>query len=487
MYIKAGLILVVSLLCIPLVSCTTGTDEQELSASLDEFSTFDLDNDGENDKYVYKFAEEEISGGVYLTRTIEVQEGDTGTEGKISLQFDDRSQGNDYRHVENIPKEFASHVDELQFSVPPDEIINPDPEVAWDKEQIDIGAGYLIDITKNLGKWNSEGVITMTATTVLQYSKVKFARMERGSERDKAVLQTASQLTNMMEMWEHEQKVQLCSFCSQPYTRAACCAILMGDTKECDDPYLDKQLSEEDIDLCRGIYIQDKCEDIADKEAREECFLENAIDIGCEIACGAITNKDKRNLCLAVVKDDFEYCEKIEDQEIYDQCCKECGRSPDGSLLLRSFSCDSDCPNPPEGFTKSCKVTEEDDYSILSCEYIKTMKCKDWRYSAGLTDEEYTDCTVADIDINIYQCESEEVAENLFKRLIKGAAGDSKYYFWIGESAPTGFYSCDTFLTEYTLDGNCIVQIEVHALGESEAEELFNQIKPSAMSIISKN
>ena len=33
------------------------------------------------------------------------------------------------------------------------------------------------------------------------------------------------------------------------------------------------------------------------------------------------------------MKNDFEYCNRIEDQEIYEQCCRECGRSPDGSPL----------------------------------------------------------------------------------------------------------------------------------------------------------
>ena len=41
-------------------------------------------------------------------------------------------------------------------------------------------------------------------------------------------------------------------------------------------------------------------------------------------------------------------------------------------------------------------------------------------------------------------------------------------------------------LKEYTLDINYIVQIEVHALGESEAESLLGQIKPGVMSVISK-
>jgi len=479
---KAGLILVSILLLIPLVSCTSGPEEQVTQSSLDEFSAYDLDNDGEQDKYVYKFAEEEISEDVYLTRTIEFEKTDEGAEGKISLQFEDQGQGGDYRHVESIPKDFASHVDELEFSVPPTEIINPDPEVAWDKEQIDMASEHLIDITKNLEKWSPDTVIAMSALTVMKYSRAKFDRMEPGPERDKAVLQTASQLTKMVEGFEDEQAELICIFCSQPYTIAACVAILLGNPQKCDNP----KLSEDDKDLCKGIYIQDKCDDITDKDARDECYLRNAVDIGCEIACGTLSDKDKRNLCLAIVKDDFEYCEKIEDQEIYEQCCKECGRSSDGSIILKSFSCDSDCPAPPEGFTRNCNVNDEEDYSVLSCDYIYTEKCKDWRYGMGLTDEEYTDCTVADINIVVFQCESEEDAEDLFNRQTKGEAGDSKHLLHRGKLMPTGFYVCDAWILEYTLDGNYILKIDVNAVGESEAEELFNQIKPGAMSIINK-
>jgi len=339
--------MIVTLLCTPLVSCIPESDDQVSQDNvsqnnIDEFTAFDLDNDGEQDKYVYKFAEEEIADDVFLTRTIEFEKTDKGAEGKISLRFDEQSQGNDFRHVENIPKDFASHVDELEFSVPPTEIINPDPEVAWDKEQIDMASEHLIDITKNLEKWSPDTVIAMSALTVMKYSRVKFDRMKPGPERDKAVMQTASQLTNMVEGFEYDQAELICIFCSQPYTVAACVALLLGDPEKCDAA----ELSEDDKDLCKGIYIQDKCEDIADKEAREECFFNNATSIGCELACGSLSDKDKRNLCLAAVNDDFEYCSKIEDQEIYEQCCRECGRSPDGSPLL--VPSEEEKPETPE-------------------------------------------------------------------------------------------------------------------------------------------
>jgi len=481
-YKKVWLILVFVLLLIPLVSCTPASDDQVSQDNIDEFSALDLDNDGEQDKYVYKFAEEEISEDVYLIRTIEVVKTDEGAEGKISLEFDDQSNGSDFRHVENIPKDFASNVDELQFSVPPTDIINPDPEVAWDKKKIDMASSHLIEITQKLEKWSPDKIIAMSAITVMKYSSVKFSKMKPGPERDKAVLQTASQLTNMLEGFEEEQVLMVCPYCSQTYTMAACIALLTGNPEKCNKA----KMSEDDKDLCKGIYIQYECDDITDKDAREKCYLEKATSVGCEIACGSLTNKDERNLCLAVVKDDFEYCNKIEDQEIYERCCKECGRSSDGSIILKSFSCDSDCPAPPEGFTKTCNVNEEEDYSVLSCEYIYTEKCKDWRYGMGLTDEEYTDCTVADVNIVVFQCNSEEDAEDLFNRQTKGEADDSTHLLHKGTLMPTGFYACDAWILEYTLDGNYILKIDVNAVGESKAEELYDQIKPGAMSIINK-
>jgi hypothetical protein len=330
----------------------------------------------------------------------------------------------------------------------------------------------------------------MTLATVLQYSKVKFARMEPGSERDKAVLQTASQLGKMMDVWSWDGKQAICMWCSQPYTEAACWAILARDTKECDNESF--KLSESDIDLCRGIYIQDKCEGIADKEAREKCYLENAMDIGCEIACNSLADKDKRNLCLAVVKDDFEYCEKIEDQEIYEQCCRECGRSPDGSYVLTPFTCESDCPAAPGGFTKSCTVNNDEKYSAMSCDYLKTRKCKDWRYGMTvggerLVDEEYTDCTVASITIRISQWESEELAQAQFRAMTEGKDEDSGYLLRMGTMGNMDvFIDCDAWLQELTLDRNYILQIDIDAVGQSEAESLLAQIKPSVMSVISR-
>lgn len=316
--------------CINIVPRATSSTEQPAG---DHLTKYDLDNDEEMDKLVYEFAEEEVADDVYLKRTLEFEKVGEGAEGKISLQFDDKSNGNtNYTHVERIPKEFATSVEELQFSVPPDEIINPDPDVAWEKRNIDVAAGNLIEITENLGKWDSERIMYITSHAVAQINKNRFARIKSDTERDKAILQAASELADAVEYdvtdWYDEWAQQACNQCSQPYTLLACTAILTGKPEICDS----NRLSKDDRDLCKAIYIQHKCDVIANKQERERCYFESAVNTGCEIACGTITDADNRNLCLAAVKDDVSYCEKIQDQDTYKRCLEAFGKSTEAEV-----------------------------------------------------------------------------------------------------------------------------------------------------------
>lgn len=370
--------IILSVLLVLLLSITVGCirivmpyghSVTERSLEGDQFTKYDVDKDGQDDRYVYKFATEEIASDVFLDRTLEYNKSGTGYQGKIVLQFDDKSNGKtDYIHIEKIPKEFAANVGELEFSVPPDEIINPASAGVWKKQAteassvslvaikrvfaddlanteedldklklvwrkwaIENTADNLISITKAFEKADPAVLMKGMVATVVSYNSQKVIGLKSGPERDTYILQESSTYRGMCSsplcrddpIW-----FAWCGKCSQPYIQAACLAILSGDpSKWCVREGLVK--NESDKDMCKGIYIQHECEEISDKAAKEKCYFTKAIELNCEIACGQITDGDNRNLCLAGVTNDAEYCEKIQDPETKDKCLEALGIAPE--------------------------------------------------------------------------------------------------------------------------------------------------------------
>jgi hypothetical protein len=90
-----------------------------------------------DEKIVFSFDEVEIDDGVMLKRSIEYSENDQGVVGDLILEFDGEGE---IEFIEDIPKSFAKHVDDLEFSIMP-EIIDPDPKVKW-----------VVKITENVAK-----------------------------------------------------------------------------------------------------------------------------------------------------------------------------------------------------------------------------------------------------------------------------------------------------------------------------------------------
>jgi hypothetical protein len=99
---------------------------------IENLETFDLDNDGSDDKYVYKYERIEVAENLFLDKSYEFNNVDSGLSGEIILRFENTGDNaTEYTHIEVIPKSFAESVDDLEFSVQPDEIIEADPVVKY--------------------------------------------------------------------------------------------------------------------------------------------------------------------------------------------------------------------------------------------------------------------------------------------------------------------------------------------------------------------
>jgi hypothetical protein len=108
--------------------------ESELEGySIGELETFDTDYDGTDDKWTYTFNREEIGEGLFEEKVMDFEAIDSGTmQGTVTITLENRGARDyeDYEYILEIPKSFAASVDDLEFSVPPDRVINPDPATA---------------------------------------------------------------------------------------------------------------------------------------------------------------------------------------------------------------------------------------------------------------------------------------------------------------------------------------------------------------------
>ena len=137
---KTFLILLCLLLCTPAIGCAgkKATESEEpfgehLAFDFGGLETLDLDGDGYEDRFTYTFEKEEVDEDLFLQKTVEYEKTEAGFMGELTLEFENTGdETKTYSHIEIIPKSFAESVDDLEFSIPPDEIISPDPTVRWE-------------------------------------------------------------------------------------------------------------------------------------------------------------------------------------------------------------------------------------------------------------------------------------------------------------------------------------------------------------------
>ena len=281
---------------------------------LGTFETYDLDNDGKEDRFVYSFSEEEVTEDLFLGRSIEYQEADYGYDGRIELRFENKGdEAVEYWHIEDIPKEFAESVDDLEFSVPPDEIIDPDPKVKskvqLDRRTADETVESFLNIVKRSATTDLEETSHDLAKTTVVYQMRTLDRLVDEKDRDKRLLELARQFRreiapklSITAISNPEALAALCGRASNPAIYHACAAILTDDATRCDE--LKKS---SDRDLCKALLIHARCVGIKDQKEREECYFQQAIDLGSELACLYVKDADKRQACLAAVRKKVVY------------------------------------------------------------------------------------------------------------------------------------------------------------------------------------
>ncbi len=141
----------------------------------------DTNSDGIDDKWTFTFGRKEIEEGLFEEMNLDFQVIDSETiQGLVTVKLENTGDKNyeGYEYVLEIPKSFAASIDDLEFSVPPDQVIDPDPEVVF---KFDVFAHTVREmavgaIIKQAGKEPLEKV---------RKRITDFAKIECGKEKDK--------------------------------------------------------------------------------------------------------------------------------------------------------------------------------------------------------------------------------------------------------------------------------------------------------------
>ena len=93
--------------------------------------TSDTDYDGTDDKWTFTFGRKEIEEGLFEEVNLDFQAiGSETIQGMVTVKLENTGDKDylDYEYIFEIPKSFAASIDDLELSVPPDQVIDPDPK-----------------------------------------------------------------------------------------------------------------------------------------------------------------------------------------------------------------------------------------------------------------------------------------------------------------------------------------------------------------------
>nr|QNO55504.1 hypothetical protein BHOFGHMF_00021 [Methanosarcinales archaeon ANME-1 ERB7] len=180
-----------------------------------------------------------------MVRTIEFNKTDSELfEGKIVLKFENKGDKPiEYSHIEEIPKSFAESVDDLVFSIPPDEIIDPDTKVRWNM-------------------WSGMKGIPV-------YYSLYFSIVER------------IDLEEQDPFWVVKMYYGILNYCVRECNKRSgtsrdyCLLLLAEEFKAAEPTYVCHEIENEDLkNLCLGRVTGDKkyCEKIKNEDLRKLCL-----------------------------------------------------------------------------------------------------------------------------------------------------------------------------------------------------------------------
>ncbi len=333
---KTLFLLLVSLLLVS-VSCnlplkqtnTSGTSAIDMRALMNndfdigKYVESDLDQNGENDYFEYYLPMTEVQPRVYAQRVNFANHLPEGFIPGIAVNFrNDTTSPQEFTYTFEIPKEFAQNLDMLYFDPLPDAVVNADPIVDYTikldtKKQVDAYI-YVERITGNLDPDKDDDFYRRAFLTQALPDVVKYCNSfgESGESRQNCYMRLVQGFIDYVSPDVMEV------FCDElPELYASVC---LAEVKK--DPGLCANLDGKRADLCRKLYLADKCRNTGGTdEERMVCLGQGAIELGMDNVCDQLPLEDLKNDCHARIRKDADFCRKIDDTELKSMCLAEVG------------------------------------------------------------------------------------------------------------------------------------------------------------------
>ncbi|MFH1330679.1 MAG: hypothetical protein ABIJ48_08550 [Actinomycetota bacterium] len=287
---------------------------QALEAAIELPAVEETDNDGNGviDRFVQQYSERQVAEGVTLSRRLRyVRQADGSYAGTLMLEFEvGGDQAISYRHVVQVDKSFAPTIDDLVFSVPPTEVIDPDPVWAHEVEYTPgrpAASGTALEVRVDSG-------VPKTSPEEVQAAAEDMALIEAMEACDR--MEGEEQMLCRLLLFVNHSDSPLLQEAMQDYNLAELGGAVMKGTAEADAGYCNV-LPDEDRDLCRYYLTRTfirACEQRfdPDEEVYRECVRLAVSDIWDPMlrfaACGHVADAAMRDECLG--KGSVEVCDR---------------------------------------------------------------------------------------------------------------------------------------------------------------------------------
>ena len=302
-----------------------------------EVLTWDFNEDGITEEFAYAFEIKTIQDRLYVNpNLVYTLAGPDEYIRSMRLDFNNfNTEPRQVDYVYEIPKEFAAHVDELEFSSPPAEIIQPDPIIrirlelggysqsgivpvshasfSWlaapyPRQDDTFRAAYTITPKKNRVKISyDEALITMLSEAYNIARSDCFKK--EGEERNSCLVDL---VIDFRKYLGRNASLELCDEITD--SSRTYCRAFATDINACSE-FKDKNERE----FCRGFWIAMECNDLPQVD-QLACTVDWAIRENVLQACWGLPNRDQQYYCAAHVTHAPSLCDLIENQVLYQSC-----------------------------------------------------------------------------------------------------------------------------------------------------------------------
>jgi hypothetical protein len=300
--------------------------------------------------YSYEFqASDEVQKKLSYTKD------STGTyQGQMLISFNNRQDS----YIANIPKSFASHIEQLNFSLEPDNIINPDPIVEFknidgeivieslenkteaeitnsmETQVIDSEAKRCLELPSNDG-------LSCMLSLIHKYKGNDYIKEEISTLKLNELLGASAQAVYQSDLSvcrhvESADEKTRCYEYAYQFLLQNCDAFDDQENRDCIRDLSDQLPSLKEKRLfcgfikneamraeCEGTADLNVCDEIQDMEARDMCRLNiNRTQNDLE-SCSKLEDKNMQEACIAVIgadRVDQNICNKVKDEYVKGQC-----------------------------------------------------------------------------------------------------------------------------------------------------------------------